>query len=53
MAFKSVDGGRMERGLWRGRIVKDVKWLLKNGGSVSLDIAYSGNCGKFYENTME
>ena len=22
----------MERGLWRGRIVKDVKWLLKNWG---------------------
>lgn len=43
----------MERGLWRGRIVKDVKWLLKKLGNVSPDIAYSGNCRKFYEGTME
>ena len=26
---------------------------VKKWGSVSPDIAYSGNCGKFYEDTME
>lgn len=47
VAFKSVDGGRMERGLWRGRIVKDVKWLLKNWGMFLLILLIAVIVGSF------